>query len=241
MNLLCKQTIGISHEFPTARSCANADDADDASLHDGRGPRAVTPRTVTVRLSYCQSHVRKFCLVRVTGVRGGGACFAVHTLDVSRDGARCPCAAAVESASASFADRTGARFQAVWHDMPDCCLNEVCALPIRFVGSRVRGWPLRPSGIQGQRPKRTALPLSRQRHTCCEHCPPLRIDCHQHGAVDSDIQQIFFSGIRRSCRPLKHIPPRAIHKRGGCPIRSKQQLHFPFPRQNQRKPWMFSR
>jgi len=123
--------------------------------------------------------------------------------------------AVVESASASFADRTGARFQAVW--------------------------PLRPSGIQGQRPKRTALPLSRQRHTCCEHCPPLRIDCHQHGAVDSDIQQIFFSGIRRSCRPLKHIPPRAIHKRGGCPIRSKQQLHFPFPRQNQRKPWMFSR
>ena len=73
MNLICKHTIGISHEFPTARCCANADDADDASRQ--RAARAVTPRTVTVRLSYCQSHVRKFCLVRVTRA---GALLSTH-------------------------------------------------------------------------------------------------------------------------------------------------------------------
>jgi len=123
----------------------------------------------------------------------------------------------------------------------DCLRNEVHCLLIWSLGSRICGGPLRPSCLQRQRPERTALPLSRQCHTRCEHCPPLRIDCHQHGAVDSDIQQIFFPGFRRYCDPLKHLSPRAFHQRGGCPIRPEQQLHLAFPRQNQRKPWVFSR
>lgn len=55
---------------------------------------------------------------------------------------------------------------------------EDSTLPGWHVSCRMCEWLIWPSCLQRQRTERISVPFSRQRHTCCEHCPPLRIDLH---------------------------------------------------------------